>query len=250
VQSVSFWQAWGLWFDGQSVSGYTLWGLPVLWWGRLGKLGQFTGGLVAIIDIVGVARISAWGERLRARPVEGHRRTLAQTWRRTAEIYRDVYRDIVEDVARRSAAKRPHLHPGGGPKQRELEPEARRVKRILGTGLGILLVAGWTLIIWHEFAGAPPAQPATEDSTAWYWWVLLFVGALVFAFSWYWILMAVLAVLSLAVNLVARAWPLVVYGLFVWPPLVLLRGPQPDRSLRVIGVLLVVAGFGFDLLAS
>ncbi|MEU8638225.1 hypothetical protein AB0C38_39095 [Amycolatopsis sp. NPDC048633] len=49
---------------------------------------------------------------------------------------------------------------------------------------------------------------------------------------------------------VARAWPLLVYGLLVRPPLLLLRGPQPDRSLRVIGVLLVVAGFGFDLLAS
>jgi hypothetical protein len=41
-----------------------------------------------------------------------------------------------------------------------------------------------------------------------------------------------------------------VYGLFVRPPLFLLRDPQPDRSLRVLGILLVVAGFGFDLLAS
>lgn len=62
--------------------------------------------------------------------------------------------------------------------------------------------------------------------------------------------MAVFTGISLGLNLLARAWPLVVYGLFVRPPLVLLRGPQPDRSLRVIGVLLVVVGFAFDLLAS
>jgi hypothetical protein len=91
VQTVSFWQAWGLWFDGRSVSGFRLWGLPVLWWGRIGKLGQFTGGLVAIIDIVGVARITAWGERLRARPIEGHRRTLAETRRRSRMIFRAAY---------------------------------------------------------------------------------------------------------------------------------------------------------------
>jgi hypothetical protein len=73
---------------------------------------------------------------------------------------------------------------------------------------------------------------------------------IVFLFTWYWILLAVLAGFSMAANLLARAFPLVVYGLFVRPPLFLLRGPQPDRSLRVLGVLLVVAGFGFDLLAS
>ncbi|MFG1638906.1 hypothetical protein ACGFMK_01330 [Amycolatopsis sp. NPDC049252] len=249
MQTVSFWQAWGLWFDGRSVAGYQMWGLPVLWWGRIGKLGQFTGGLVAIIDIVGVARITAWGERLRARPIEGSRKTLAEAWRRRADIYRDVYRDIVDDVARRSAARKPHLYPRGGPKKRQLEPEALRVKRILWTVFGVLIAAAWALIIWSEIAGGPAPQ-RTEDGLAWYWWVLAIVGVIVFAFTWYWILMAVLAGFSMAANLLARAFPLVVYGLFVWPPLVLLRGPQPDRSLRVIGVLLVVAGFGLDLLAS
>ncbi len=249
MQTVSFWQAWGLWFDGRSVAGFRLWGLPVLWWGRFGKLGQFTGGLAAIIDIVGVARITGWGERLRARPVEGQRQTLAETWRRKGAIYQEVYRDIVDDVARRAAAKRPHLHRGGGPKKRVLEPEALRVKRILWTVFGVLTAAAWALIIWSEFTSDPSPRQA-EDSLAWYWWVLVIVGMIVFLFTWYWILMAVLAGFSLAANLLARAWPLIVYGLVVWPPLVLLRGPQPDRSLRVIGVLLVVVGFAFDLLAS
>jgi hypothetical protein len=249
VQTVSFWQAWGLWFDGQSVSGFRLWGLPVLWWGRIGKLGQFTGGLVAIIDIVGVARITAWGERLRARPIEGRRQTLTEAWRRKGAIYREVYRDIVDDVARQAAAKRPHLHPGGGPRKRKLEPEALRVKRILWTVFGVLTAVAWALIIWSEFAGDSSPSPA-DDGLAWYWWVPVVVGMIVFLFTWYWILMAVLAGFSMAANLLARAFPLVVYGLFVRPPLFLLRGPQPDRSLRVLGVLLVVAGFGFDLLAS
>jgi len=244
VQTVSFWQAWGLWFDGQSVSGFRLWGLPVLWWGRIGKLGQFTGGLVAIIDIVGVARISAWGERLRALPIEGHQRTLAEAWQHRRDIYQDVYEELKNDMLRYLAAKRPSAH-RGAPRKRKLEPEARRVKLIVDTTYWLLILAGVAAsIIWDS------SDSGGQADLAWYWWVLVIAGLIVFMVSWYWILMAVLTVFSMVANLVTRAWPLVVYCLFVRPPLVLLRGPQPDRSLRVIGVLLVVAGFGFDLLAS
>ena len=246
MQTVSFWQAWGLWFDGQSVAGYRLWGVPVLWWGRIGKLGQFTGGLVAIIDIIGVTRISAWGERLRARPVEGHRRTLAETWRRRREIYGDVYQELINEFLRYRATKSGSLRRRGVPAKRVLEPEARRVKRIVDITYWLLALGGFgAAIIWDntDHAGGP-------EDLAWYWMVLIVAGTLAVILTWVWILMAALTVFSLATNLVSRAWPLLGYALFVWPPLVLLRGPQPDRSLRVIGVLLVVAGFGFDLLAS
>lgn len=250
MQSVSFWQAWGLWFDGQSVSGYRLWGLPVLWWGRFGKLGQFTGGLVAIIDIVGVTRIAAWGDRLRARPVERRRRTLVETWRRKRQVYRDVYQIVVDDARRYSALKRGHVYRDGeGPPERVLEPEARRVKQILTFGQMCLLGA-WVAVIVLFSTDQPRGKDTWAAGLAWYWWPVAFVGWVLVRASWYWILMAILLVLSMTANLLARAWPLVVYGLFVFPPLLLLRGPQPDRSLRVIGVLLVVTGFAFDLLAS
>jgi hypothetical protein len=242
VQTVSFWQAWGLWFDGRSVSGYQLWGLPVLWWGRIGKLGQFTGGLVAIIDVVGITRITAWGDRLRARPIEPQRRTLADTWRRSRAIFRAAYRDLVADYIRPKQMKERRIEGRPGePKREPLDAETRRVKRILVTVVLVWAALLWTLIIWARSAwddrSFDPDLP---------WWLPLLVLALTFPFS----LMAIFTGISLGLNLLARAFPLVVYGLFVRPPLVLLRGPQPDRSLRVIGVLLVVVGFGLDLLAS
>ncbi|MFJ1760207.1 hypothetical protein ACIOD2_07815 [Amycolatopsis sp. NPDC088138] len=244
MQTVSFWQALGLWFDGRSVSGYQMWGLPVLWWGRIGKLGQFTGGLVAIIDIVGVARITAWGERLRARPIEGQRRTLTETWRRSRAIFRAAYRDLLADFIRSKQMKERRIEGRPGePKREPLDAETRRVKRILFV---VLLVWGglaFTVLIW---ARSTWDGRAVEAEVPWYWAVPLLLVALTIPFS----LWAVFTGISLGLNLLARAFPLVVYGLFVRPPLVLLRGPQPDRSLRVIGVLLVVAGFGLDLLAS
>ncbi|MEU0788816.1 hypothetical protein ABZ342_02040 [Amycolatopsis sp. NPDC005961] len=244
MQTVSFWQAWGLWFDGQSVSGYRLWGVPVLWWGRIGKLGQFTGGLVAIIDIVGVARISAWGERLRARPVEGHRRTLAETWRRNRAIFRGAYRDLIADYIRpKQMRDRRWEGRPGEPRREPLDAETRRVKRILVTIVLVWSAVLSALAIWARSAWD---GQTVEPDLPWYWWVPILLLGVTFPFS----LWAAFTGISVGVNLLARAWPLVVYSLFVWPPLVLLRGPQPDRSLRVIGVLLVVAGFGFDLLAS
>jgi hypothetical protein len=61
---------------------------------------------------------------------------------------------------------------------------------------------------------------------------------------------AILTVVSLVANVCARAWPLLTYYLLALPALALLKGPQPDRSLRVLGVVAVVAGFTFDLLAT
>ncbi|WP_328612677.1 hypothetical protein OHS18_25705 [Amycolatopsis sp. NBC_00355] len=244
MQTVSFWQAWGLWFDGQSVAGFRLWGLPVLWWGRFGKLGQFTGGLAAIIDIVGVARITGWGERLRARPIAAQRQTLAETRRRSRAIYRAAYRDLLADFVRSKQMKERRIEGRPGePKREPLDAETRRVKRILVTFVVIWSALLLALLFW---ARSTWDGRSIDPDLPWYWWVPILLVVLTLPFS----LWALFAGISVGLNLLARAFPLVVYGLFVWPPLVLLRGPQPDRSLRVIGVLLVVVGFAFDLLAS
>lgn len=57
MQSVGYWEAWSLWWSGAKVDGLLMWGVPVLWWGRIGKLAQFAGGLVVIIDLLGSKRL-------------------------------------------------------------------------------------------------------------------------------------------------------------------------------------------------
>ncbi|WP_328448391.1 hypothetical protein [Amycolatopsis sp. NBC_00438] len=207
MQTVSFWQAWGLWFDGQSVAGFRLWGLPVLWWGRFGKLGQFTGGLAAIIDIVGVARITGWGERLRARPIAAQRQTLAETRRRSRAIFRAAYRDLLADFVQSKEAKHRRLGLGlGKPKREPLDVETRRVKRIL-----ITVVLVWAALLWGLTIWARSAWDDRSFDPGLPWWLPILFLALTFPFS----LMAIFTGLSLGLNLLARAWPLVVYGLFV-----------------------------------
>ncbi|MFI9812672.1 hypothetical protein [Saccharothrix variisporea] len=64
MSSVGYFEAWRLWFDGSStLRDAELWGLPVLWWGRIGKLAAFLAGLTLIMDIVGPERLRQFSER-------------------------------------------------------------------------------------------------------------------------------------------------------------------------------------------
>jgi hypothetical protein len=51
VQNVGLLEAWGLWWQGKSLQGTSLSGVPMLIVGRGGKITAFVGSIVAIIDI-------------------------------------------------------------------------------------------------------------------------------------------------------------------------------------------------------
>ena len=61
------WQVLGAWFSGRSASGLVLWGVPMVWWGRTGKVLQFAGGLVVVLDLVGPDRLRRAGAEASAR---------------------------------------------------------------------------------------------------------------------------------------------------------------------------------------
>ncbi|MCF6467363.1 hypothetical protein FAF44_02900 [Nonomuraea sp. MG754425] len=64
---ISYLQAWQMWLDGQSTLGNDLLGLPMIWWGRIGKIAQFTGGCTILLEILGPERIRALGRVVRRR---------------------------------------------------------------------------------------------------------------------------------------------------------------------------------------
>ncbi|WP_431927928.1 hypothetical protein [Nonomuraea jabiensis] len=64
MADISYFDAWQLWLQGRPTIGYDLLGIPMLWWGRTGKILSFVAGTVVVIDLIGVEKLSRYGERL------------------------------------------------------------------------------------------------------------------------------------------------------------------------------------------
>jgi hypothetical protein len=63
---LGLWDAVSMWLSGQKLEDFSMWGLPMLWWARTGKLLQFTGGMVVIVDLLGPEWF--WKQARRLRP--------------------------------------------------------------------------------------------------------------------------------------------------------------------------------------
>ena len=64
MSSVGYLEAWARWFGGDAtLRDARLWGLPVLWWGRLGKSAAFLAGMTLILDIIGPERLRQFSAR-------------------------------------------------------------------------------------------------------------------------------------------------------------------------------------------
>jgi hypothetical protein len=63
-QTVTYFEAWARWANGDpSLKDAVLWGMRILWWGRIGKGLAFLSGLVLIVDIIGPERIHDFSKR-------------------------------------------------------------------------------------------------------------------------------------------------------------------------------------------
>ncbi|MDQ0382641.1 hypothetical protein [Amycolatopsis thermophila] len=61
--------AWREWLAGQDTAQLRVFGIVVLWWGRLGKTLEFLGGLTVVIDLLGRTRMEAVHTHLRNRRI-------------------------------------------------------------------------------------------------------------------------------------------------------------------------------------
>lgn len=68
MQSVGYWQAWDLWLHGVKLDNYVMWALPLVWWSRIGKLLQYVGGTVVVLDLIGPERMVQISHKLKRIP--------------------------------------------------------------------------------------------------------------------------------------------------------------------------------------
>ena len=51
-------EAWAAWFSGEDIRLSSLWGVQVLWWGRIGKIIQLCVVLLGAIELIGAKRLN------------------------------------------------------------------------------------------------------------------------------------------------------------------------------------------------
>ncbi|MEW1838520.1 hypothetical protein AB0392_11250 [Nonomuraea angiospora] len=66
MADISYLEAWRMWLDGQSTLGHELFGVPMIWLGRAGKVAAFISGLTILVDIAGADHLRAVADRLTA----------------------------------------------------------------------------------------------------------------------------------------------------------------------------------------
>jgi hypothetical protein len=83
-----------------------LWGMPILWWGRIGKLAEFTAGLVVVLDLIGPDRLRAFGLRSQERAtilllplLRTAVRSVASAWRGSGRDWGDGRKTLAEAMA-------------------------------------------------------------------------------------------------------------------------------------------------------
>ncbi|MEV6238819.1 hypothetical protein [Lentzea sp. NPDC051838] len=226
------WEAWRLWGTGASTQQFVLWGMPLLWWGRAGKVAQFVAGLAVLLDLIGPVRLRTWAQGSAGVAMTRLRqlRLLA-----TLDAWDDFRQHGLSGVSPRgvSRSERARLVL----RQVEEQEEFREHYRVSATVEALVLWA----ILGFFIAGIVSDSlmnwtiATVKDDP----WLLVFLPLLyVPGFAFY--------VVSLLGSLLGAAFGFVVLRPLAW----LLDRENPGYHVRWFAFFLFVAGFHFDLLAS
>ncbi|MPZ47159.1 MAG: hypothetical protein GEV05_28115 [Betaproteobacteria bacterium] len=205
-------QAWANWWDSVPIISSTLWGIQILWLGRIGKVIQFAGAALIVVEIIGVSNINKAGNQLAGMlsspAITSPGRTAAGRAMRHWQLLLGRARPTPAELREVPA--------------REVFTSPRYVLE-----LALLFIAGY-----------------------WVWTSLSLLATKVLAVAAVAIVWAFVApFLSLIVIFFLAALPLLALLLLktlAW----MMSRPRLDWATKVLALLLVVVGFHFDLLAS
>jgi len=64
MHDISFTEAYNIWVSGNSLNGYAIWGISIIWLGRIGKILSFFSATTIIAEILGPDQIRQFGNSL------------------------------------------------------------------------------------------------------------------------------------------------------------------------------------------
>ena len=215
LTALSLGEAWTLWFSNQLTSDATIWGVSLLWWGRLGKILQFVGGVTVVAEIIGPHRIRAFGQSLHTRIT---RRTVGSFVRNGIEWYKLHVKFFF-------------VSKQGSTEEAELLAKAETYgASSINTLLTLAFLIYTVVRIWGEFG--------------------LVVGTIFVAVSLIIYNGVVCPLITLLLIASGAIIGLLVDVILIEPIAWVLERPSLDRIAKLSGLIFFIVGFHFDLLTS
>lgn len=215
--SISWLEAWRLWFSGKPLTGTHLWGLNIIWWGRIGKILEFVAAYSIITEIVGERRLREYGKSLRNLiPKKTISNTLRSAWDWTwANLRYSLFRGSSE--ARKRASE-----------EMDQNPRITRIDFFAAVALALLtiffLVQTGKGEIWSYVVGA----------LVLFWlYDIIVIPLLMCAFLW-------------LINIVGNSVDIVFFRSMAN----VLEYTKLENAVRLGSLVVLAVGFQFDLLAT
>lgn len=237
VEALDYAEAWRRWFTGQQVNTHAMWGLPILWWARIGKFIQFGAGLTVVLDLIGQERLDAFVRKLgaygwsEAKDRVRHQLSLYSVRKEIAALVR-AHRTARNDKDRRSAELRLNKLVAEG----DVYSDAMRVARQAHVVRAAIII-GWVYFL----ANSTQFSLVTK--------VLVNIALVAYAVGTVLVPVMLVQLVGL-VNVAFRsAYALVVLWLAT-PVLFAIGTDRPGHPIRWAAFIAFLVGFHFDLLGS
>jgi hypothetical protein len=206
-------EIWRTWLSGESVTDSELWGVSMLWWGRIGKLLQLFAALTIVVEIVGPERLRRFGR-------SAHRRVEPATaWRIATGTYRWI-RAVFRYVNAESDSEAEKL---ASAEMRTYKTNSLNIA--VGVGLGVLI----SVLTGADGVGQ---------------FIAIAIGGVIFT------LFSVAPFVTGGLVVVAVLLGALLDTLIVRPLARVLEVKALDKWIKGLSVVLLLVGFHFDLLAS
>lgn len=214
--TITYFEAWRLWFAGQLTGEHILFGQTVQMWGRTGKLLTFISGIVLVLDLVGKERVQRFGQGLRGKiDING---SIKSIWRNNMWVWLFIRYMVTLDKSKALQLRDKMYHEHGH------------------TNLVINVVLSTVYSLWfvsYNFAHQNVA-------------IQFIAFALFFSLFFTFFGSTIVFMIRLVVSAIA-----IVLGLLIIEPLAwILSRPDLEKLIKVGSILFLLIGFHFDFLAS
>lgn len=211
VLAVGLFEAWKLWISG-NIQNSMLWGMEILWWGRMGKLFQFAAALAIIAEIIGPDRLRIFGNSLHE----------TFTCKKAVALLTDSKQWIKTMWRYKSSS---------GEEQNKALAETSKYKADNVNLLVCLFATVITLYLLWEYLD---------------WWMIIILAIISYSLF----LITISPILTVFVILFFSGIGALVDFILIEPLAWCLERKHIDKWVKIISVILLIVGFHFDLLAS